>query len=131
MSHTNLRSAPARAVAALAITALTSAGLNSIAHADSLLEPRSVTVHFEDLDTNNAHGAAVLYGRIRAAAEDVCGALANDRSLTLLARHSRCVEGAIGAAVAKVYRPLLTDYALARGAAPAGVPIKMKVARND
>ena len=113
------------------LAAIAACGLCTSVWADTILEPRSVTVHFEDLDTNNAHGAAVLYRRIKAAAEDVCGNLTSTRSLTLLARYSSCVEGAISGAVAKVNRPLLTDYAVARGAAPVGAPIKMKVASND
>jgi UrcA family protein len=129
--HVNLHAAPGRAVTALVVTALATTGFSPRAHADSLLEPRSVTVHFEDLDTNNAHGAAVLYRRIKVAAQDVCSDLATVRSLTLSARYASCVEGAISDAVAKVNRPLLTGYAMARRAAPAGAPIKMKVARNN
>ena len=38
----------------VAATALTIGGLSTMARADSILEPRSVQVHFEDLDPNSA-----------------------------------------------------------------------------
>jgi UrcA family protein len=99
--------------------------------ADTLQEPRSVTVHFEDLNINSPRGAAVLYQRIRSAAEDVCGNPSSQRSLALASRYATCVRGAIAGAVARVNRPTLTEYAAARGIVPAQAPIKVKFASND
>jgi UrcA family protein len=122
---------PCKALGVLMIGALASVGLESAARADSPPEPRSVTVHFEDLNTNNAHGAAALYSRIKTAAEDVCRDLTRTRSLALLSRYSQCVRSAIGAAVGQVNRPLVTEYALIHRAPAAAAPIKVKVARNS
>ena len=99
--------------------------------ADTLQEPRSVTVHFEDLNINNARGAAVLYQRIRYAAQDVCGNLPQQRSLAIASRYATCVREAIAGAVARVNRPAVTEYAVARGIVPAQAPIKVKLAGND
>ena len=70
--------------------------------ADTGAAPRSVTVHFEDLNINSARGAAQLYQRIRFAAEDICGRNLVQRSLTLESLYTTCVRGAIGGAVARV-----------------------------
>lgn len=99
--------------------------------ADTLQEPRSVTVHFEDLNINSPRGAAVLYQRIRSAAEDVCGIPPSQRSLAIASRYATCVRGAIAGAVARVNRPTLTEYAAARGIVPEQAPIKVKFASND
>ena len=115
----------------LAATALTAYALCPSAWADSNLEPRSVTVHYEDLNTNSAHGAASLYRRIKVAAETVCSDLGPSRSLALQSRYASCVQGAIGVAVTQVNRPAVTEYAVARGIFPAGPPIKAKFARNN
>jgi UrcA family protein len=94
--------------------------------------PRSVTVHFEDLNINNARGAARLYRRIEFAAQDVCGGnLASQRLLVLSSRYATCVRDAIAGAVARVNRPAVTEYAVARGIVPAQAPTKVKFASND
>jgi UrcA family protein len=80
------------------------------AYAASAQDPPSKTVQFADLDLSGTQGAAVLYDRLRAAAETVCAPL-DDRDV--LARHMRfkaCMQSAISSAVAKVDRPTLTAY---------------------
>jgi UrcA family protein len=114
-----------------AATALIACALCTSAWADSILEQRSVAVHYDDLNTNSTQGAEVLYRRIKAAAEGVCSDLGSTRALALLSRYSTCVHGAIGAAVAHVNRPAVTEYAAARGVVPAGPSIKTKFARAD
>ena len=114
-----------------AATALTAYISCTSAWADTNLEPRSVTVHYEDLDTNSARGAAILYQRIKSAAETVCGDLGPRHSLALLSRYASCVRGAIGVAVAQVNRPTVTEYAVARGIVPTDPQIKGKFARNN
>jgi UrcA family protein len=47
----------------------------AIANADSDFEPRSVTVHYADVDAANSQGAAVLYRRLRNASASVCRAI--------------------------------------------------------
>ena len=115
----------------LAATALAACAAGTSARADSNLEPRSITVKYDDLNISTAHGAAMLYARIRVAAETVCGDQGSARSLVLLSRYAGCVHGAIGAAVAYVNRPAVTEYAAARGIVPADVQLKGKFARNN
>jgi UrcA family protein len=110
-------------------TALAIGGLSTMARADSLLEPRSVLVHFEDLDATSTRGAELLYNRIKLAAETVCSDLTPQRSLALSARYASCVQDALGEAIMKINRPLVTEYAMARGVVPSEAPIKVKVAR--
>jgi len=79
--------------------------------ADTGAAPRSVTVHFEDLNINSAHGAARLYQRIRHAAEDVCGGDSGSRlSLALASAYTTCVRTAVGQAVARVNHPMLSAH---------------------
>jgi UrcA family protein len=111
---------------------LASGGLSTIARADPLLEPRSEVVHFDDLDTNTTRGVELLYNRIKFAAERVCSDdLGTPRSLALSARYAGCVQNALSNAIGKVNRPLLNDFAAARGTVPSGAPIKEKVARTQ
>jgi UrcA family protein len=115
----------------LAATTLIACASGTTAWADSNLEPHSITVHYEDLNTNTPRGASMLYQRIRIAAETVCGDLGSTRSLVLLSRYAKCVHGAIGAAVASVNSAAVTEYAAARGVVPADTQIKGKFARNN
>jgi UrcA family protein len=115
----------------LAATTLIAFASGSSAWADSNLEVKSITVRYGDLNPNSPHGAAMLYGRIRVAAETVCGDLGSARSLVLLSRYAGCVHGAIGAAVAYVNRAAVTEYAAARGIVPADTQLKGRFARNN
>lgn len=69
----------------------------------------SLVVHFADLDLSRSDGAAVLYQRLKVAAETVCFPL-DDRALARHRLFSACVQNAISSAVAKVDRPALTTY---------------------
>jgi UrcA family protein len=83
--------------------------------ADTSETPRSITVHFEDLNINSARGAARLFQRIEYAAKDVCGGnLRSQRELVLSSLYKTCVRGAIAGAVARVNHPAVTQYAAAR-----------------
>jgi UrcA family protein len=117
--------------AILAATTLAAYGSCPSAWADSNLEAHSITVHYEDLNANSPRGAGMLYARIRIAAETVCGDLGSSRSLVLLSRYADCVHGAIGAAVASVNSPAVTEYAAARGIVPADSQAKRRLARNN
>lgn len=69
-----------------------------------------ITVHFGDLNIDQTADAAVLYRRIRHAAERVCGEpqLPGTRWVSLFWR--RCVAQAVDQAVVAVDRPALTVY---------------------
>ena len=69
-------------------------------------EPYSVTVKYYDLDLSTLAGARTLYGRISAAARNVCGY--EGRSITDQAFWNGCYRGAVADAVAQVGSPLLT-----------------------
>jgi len=101
------------AVAAIAVCSFTSA------RADDALEPHAVPVRFADLNTASAAGAAALYQRIESAAKSACRDLEPERKLSLVQPYTRCVHQALAGAVAKVDRPAVTAYAVARGILPA------------
>jgi len=83
------------------------------AHATPPQSAPSLVVHYADLDLSRNEGAAVLYQRLRVAAETVCLPL-DDLALPRHAMFRACVANAISAAVAKVDRPSLTTYYRAR-----------------
>jgi UrcA family protein len=69
--------------------------------------PRHMVVSFTDLNLSSTEGAAVLYGRIKHAAQEVCG----DRDGSRLSRSHltlTCVNQAVSRAVAQVNNPILT-----------------------
>jgi UrcA family protein len=69
----------------------------------------SVVVRFADLDLTHSDGVAVLYRRLKSAADTVCAA-PNSRDLGRQMRYKACWQSALGAAVSKVDRPALTAY---------------------
>jgi UrcA family protein len=98
-------------------TAITSAlALTQVACAVPAPDRPQVVVHFADLDLSRSQGAAVLYHRLRAAAETVCAPL-DDRELGRHMRFTECVQSALNTAVAKVDRPALSEYYRARASA--------------
>jgi UrcA family protein len=72
------------------------------------------TVKFADLNITSEAGAKVLYGRIRAAARDVCEA-SGGRDLFLAAAAHACIEKAIDKAVKDVNSPVLTSLRFGSG----------------
>jgi UrcA family protein len=78
--------------------------------APSTQDVEQITVRFGDLNIDQPAGAAVLYRRIRHAAERVCGEprLPGERAVSLDWR--RCVAKAVDGAVVAVDRPALTAY---------------------
>jgi UrcA family protein len=90
------------AVALAAITAC--AALATGARAADVAQ---VHVKYADLNVNTDAGAAVLYRRIHAAANQVC-AMPGDRELVVLAGTKACVDRAIAEAVAAVKSPTLS-----------------------
>jgi len=83
--------------------------ISQLAQADVPQDVHRVTVHFADLDLTRSEGAAVLYERLASAAKTVCTSL-EGRDLASQMRFRSCVKTAIGSAVAKVDRSMLTEY---------------------
>lgn len=75
---------------------------------DGMEETRSVKVSFADLDLNKPADAATLYKRIQRAAQVVCGPRVSGSELWRMYDARRCVQRAIGDAVAQVNRPTLS-----------------------
>jgi UrcA family protein len=67
----------------------------------------SKTVRYSDLDLTKSDGAKVLYSRIRAAAEDVCGQSTGTDPILRLAI-TGCIHQAVDKAVMDVNAPMLT-----------------------
>jgi UrcA family protein len=76
------------------------------AAADSL-GPPTVTVKYADLNLSNPRDAAVLYGRIDTAAEDICSPYDHTGSLSSKMRVKTCVNKVVEDAVIKTKEPAL------------------------
>ena len=83
--------------------------ISQLARADAPQDAHRITVHFADLDLTRSEAAAVLYQRLAGAAKTVCTSL-EGRDLASQMRFKSCVDTAIGSAIAKVDRPVLTAY---------------------
>ena len=81
--------------------------LNTARAAERVAAPPSYKVHYADLDLTTRAGAEALYWRLKWAADDVC---ADSLGLQSLAVVNRCVEEAVGRAVAQINSPLLMGY---------------------
>jgi UrcA family protein len=84
-------------------------GLTSLANAGPAPDAPQLTVHFADLDLTKTDGAAVLYKRLQAAAETVCGPR-EDRDPAKAVAFRKCVQSALASAVSRVDQPKLTAY---------------------
>lgn len=71
--------------------------------------PLKYVVPFQDLDLSKIDGATRLYARLRYAARAVCEPI-QSRQLGLAEKYRACVDKAIADAVARVNRPLLSQY---------------------
>ena len=104
-----------------------SCGAVSIA-ADNSDVPQ-VVVKFGDLNLSNPQGAATLYGRIVAAAHEVCKSFDIDsRGLGSRVRLDACVHKAIAGAVTKVGQPEL--FAIYNGKNHHPLPIIVAAAQT-
>ncbi len=81
-----------------------------------------MTVKFGDLNISNPQGAAVLYDRIRDAANSVCGQEYSSGGIDILLKRV-CIEKAIEGAVTKVNAPALS--ALYSGKTGKEVPTRL------
>jgi UrcA family protein len=80
------------------------------ANAPASAEMNQTTVHFGDLNVDHPAGAAVLYHRIRRAAQSVCGEQESPGSNFISRSWRACVAEAVNRAVIAVDRPALTAY---------------------
>jgi len=81
-------------------------------------EAPQLHVKYADLNVNTTAGANVLYRRIRAAAQQVCGE-PDRRDLAGAAQADACIARALAETVAKVDAPALTNvFARATGRTP-------------
>jgi UrcA family protein len=78
----------------------------------------SITVRFADLNLDRQAGIAELYVRIKGAARRVCAEQANDQ-LVAERNSPNCVKRAVSTAVARIDRPMLSDYVAQLGGKPA------------
>lgn len=77
----------------------------------------SVTVKFADLDLDRQADIAMLYVRIKGAARRVCYQQSTDQQVN--ETYPVCVKRAVSAAVARIDRPMLSDYVAQLGGNPA------------
>ncbi len=101
INRTKLHSAIYCALGAAAVL-----GLTTIAGAD-ILAPLTKTVRFDDLNVTTPAGAKVLYGRIQAAAHEVCPL--GMYTLQMEQAQRACIKQAVDNAVKGVNSPALTE----------------------
>jgi UrcA family protein len=90
-------------------------------------ERASVQVGYGDLDLTTNAGAAAMYGRIEAAAHQVCGDPSRERNWRMRREIRMCVSEATRDAVAAADNQTLTAYA----AAPAYAPRRIEISRDN
>ncbi len=71
------------------------------------VDTRQVTVKFADLNISRPEGAAILYGRLRAAAETVCSPYGT-RNLAEQESIDNCINSAMHQAVTTINQPALS-----------------------
>ena len=83
-----------------------------LANAAPFQDTPAVIVHFADLHLTHGDGVAMLYQRLKGAAETVCASQddRNGRDIGTQTRYKMCRQSALAAAVAKVEQPALTAY---------------------
>jgi UrcA family protein len=103
-----------RTLIATAIFGALAFSFSAVSAADASSKPINVNVKSADLNISSPAGARVLYGRIRAAAENACSYYWFERD----ADQVRCVHDAIANAVTKVNRPALSAVYNAKNKTP-------------
>lgn len=97
------------------------------AQATAPADTAAVEVAYGDLNLDRMAGIATLYQRIRGASQRVCDAH-DGRTLVAKGAYSACVDGAIADAVARINRPMLSQYvAQQTGKAMTGTPARVAV----
>jgi len=83
---------------------------SSFAQADALVNVKTETVRYDDIRMTSPVGIAVLYGRLRGAADRACAAGESSQDLAQKARFKACYDDALARAVASVNNVQLTAY---------------------
>ena len=111
-------------IALAAVAAVCLASVTIAAHADQAAnDVPARTVHYSDLNLNTQAGAAILYKRIRHAAEQVCGDVGS-RQWEQAAAARACLHRAIFSSVQSVNNPKLTAvYTTRLGGAQKGIDL--------
>jgi UrcA family protein len=91
--------------------------------------PKTLTVHFADLDLSNDAGVARLFDRIKGAATRVCSGQRGGQTLRDKEQYTACVDLALSNAVARVDRPSLTEYVVSKQATEKKAPNKVATNR--
>ncbi len=105
-TQTCARARLAAAAVAVAITGSLFAATLGVASAAPSDSPPSIRVSYADLDLSTDRGVRILYGRIVAAAQQVCPDV-EMQNLTLYWKMRACQKRAIAAAVQQVGSPRL------------------------
>ena len=95
-----------RRLIAVAIFGALASSMSAVCSATDSTDVPQSTVKYQDLDVSSAQGAAVLYTRIRLAADTVCRPLDYGDLASKVRMHS-CIRKAIADAVTKVNEPAL------------------------
>jgi UrcA family protein len=111
-----------RTAIAAAFFGSVASGLAALPAVADNFDPPQMTVKYADLNLGNSAGAAVLYARIRHAAENVCLQF-DGAGLDVHAQKEACINKAISAAVAQVNASTLS--ALYRGTTGKDVPTRL------
>ena len=127
--NTTTPSARLRGFIATAIFSALAASFGAVCTAADTLETRSQTVKFADLNVSSPEGAAALYRRIAAAANNLCSSIvADSRYIGSQASLRACVHKAIADAVTKVGRPELFAVYNSKNSQP--LPATVALAKN-
>jgi UrcA family protein len=94
----------------LSILAITASSLASADASTVSVNVKTETVRYDDLRLISTVGAAVLYGRLKGAAERVCGGPMDSAQIAEQKRYRACVDDALMKAVAEVNHPILTQF---------------------
>jgi UrcA family protein len=104
MSHLN------RVIYAAALVLFMSAA-STAGHAESLAPGQhSLSINFADLSLDRPGDVKILYRRLAAAADKICGPRVLTGSNLVLPSYEHCYVTAIGNAVTSVANPALTTY---------------------
>jgi UrcA family protein len=97
----------------LAVASITMVASTTQAAESGDSAPQKV-VSYRDLNLTNSDGVAVLYRRIKGAANEVCGNAEQIRELARVAAANACVDKATSQAIAAVNSPMLTSLFLSK-----------------
>ena len=109
-----------RSMSRMLLLSIVAIAASPLAMADALVNVKTETVRYDDVRLISTVGAAVLYGRLRNAADRVCGGPVDGQQIAAQKRYRTCVDDAMSTAVSEVNNPLLSQYFESkRRAAPA------------